>query len=509
MRNRSLAICMTVFTAMSLARIASADDIGKLVKVKTNDFRVIVGELKKEDGAELTIADLSNGHEQVVEKVDIKSVERDLNDDQAVGATNLPTVLGWKISKLQRGSEKPVVGKVARISDEVVYLNLGGANSLAIGDHLSVFRNQGEVKDPDTGKILGSERSRIAEIELTEVKPGYSKGRKTGNLEIKLQVGDEVEAQVHSFAIAVFPPVDFSGNTTEGGTALAEELTTKMVSANISVVERARLSAVLTELAIQSSALFEPETAQKVGHQIGATAVLTGKIVAGSGRFSEANMRLIDVTTGRILLAATTPLRSGAVIDGGAAAPPGVAPGRAATNSGGSGRATGGGAMSGAGRGNAKGAGPAASDGVVPYQVGNAPIDDKVVAQEEKKTNTGGGYNPHVYKLEVPVNKPKVPLLSSTISLKMVPGKKTDGMSAKISISVDYGKTFIEIAKFDQAIMSEGHRAGDWYHIPLATAGVTLNERRSLKDAAGDVDQIRVKVDGGATMNVLIASWEH
>lgn len=159
MRNRTLAICMTVITAMSLSRMAAADDIGKLVKVKTNDFRVIVGELKKEDGAELTIADLTNGHEQVVEKVDIKSVERDLNDDQAVGATNLPTVLAWKISKMQRGSEKPAVGKIARISDEVIYLNLGSTNALAVGDHLTVFRNQGEVKDPDTGKILGSERS--------------------------------------------------------------------------------------------------------------------------------------------------------------------------------------------------------------------------------------------------------------------------------------------------------------------------------------------------------------
>lgn len=506
MFNRSLTIWM-IIGSLAMGLTVRADDVGKLVKVRTNDFRVIVGELKKETATELTIADLTNGHEQVVEMADVKSVERDLNDDQAVAATNLPTVLAWKISKLQRSEEKPVVGKIAQINDGVIYINLGSGNSLAVGEHLTVFRSEGQVKDPDTGKVLGSERSRIAEIELTEVKSGYSKGKMTGDLETKLRVGDEVETQVHPFAIAVFQPVDANGNTTEGGAALAEELTTKMVSANVAVVERARLSAVLTELAIQNTALFDPETAQKVGRQIGATAVLTGKIVAGPGRFSEANMRLIDVATGRILLAATTTVRSGAVLDGGAGPAPAVAaPGGGAPATGG-GRP--GGAMSGGSRTGGRAAAASDSEGTVPFQVGNAPAEDHVVAQEEKKTTTGGGYNPHVYKLMVPVNQPKVPLLASTISLKMVPGKRIDGMSAKISISVDYGKTYIEIAKFDTAVMMEGHRAGDWYHIPLATAGVTLNQRRELKAVAGDVDEIRVKVDGGSTMNVLIASWEH
>lgn len=508
MFNRSMRVCLILIAASAMSTTAHADDIGKLVKVRTNDFRVIVGELTKETATELIIADLGNGHEQVVEMADVKSVERDLNDDQAVAATNLPTVLAWKISKLQHSSEKPVVGKIARISDEVVYINLG-SSAVAVGNHLTVFRSEGQVKDPDTGKILGSERSKIAEIELTEVKPAYSKGRKTGDFETKLQVGDEVETQVHPFAVAVFQPVDANGNTTEGGDALAEELTTKMVSAHIPVVERARLSAVLTELAIQNTALFDPATAQKVGHQIGATAVLTGRIVAGPGRLSEANMRLIDVATGRILLAATTTLRSGAVLDGGAgAAPAPAAPNKSVTASG-PGR-VGGGAMAGAGHPAARaGAASGDNEGGVPFQLGNAPQDDHVVAQEEKKTNTGGGYNPHVYKLTVPVNQPKVPLLASTISLKMIPGKRMEGMNAKVMISVDYGKTFIQIAHFDNGTIMEGHRAGDWYHIPLATAGTTLNDRRELKAADGDVAEIRVKVDGGATMTVAVASWEH
>ena len=82
---------------------------------------------------------------------------------------------------------------------------------------------------------------------------------------------------------------------------LTEQLTTSLTNKEIPVVERALLDKVLGEQFLQHSFLFDEKTAQRLGKQLGATAILTGRIV-GRG---EAHVRLIDVKSGRILLAAS------------------------------------------------------------------------------------------------------------------------------------------------------------------------------------------------------------
>src|SRR5258706_74255 len=96
-------------------------------------------------------------------------------------------------------------------------------------------------------------------------------------------------------------------NPADSGDAMAEALTTKLVNVGLAIVEPSRLTAVITEVANQNTELFDPKTAQKVGKQIGASAVLTGRIVT-SGATSEAHMRLIKVETGQIILAASARL---------------------------------------------------------------------------------------------------------------------------------------------------------------------------------------------------------
>ena len=66
---------------------------------------------------------------------------------------------------------------------------------MAVGQKVSVFRGEGDIVDPDTGEVLASERTRIAELEISEVNKNVSKTRLIGDLEIKLEVGDEVEPQ--------------------------------------------------------------------------------------------------------------------------------------------------------------------------------------------------------------------------------------------------------------------------------------------------------------------------
>jgi hypothetical protein len=94
-----------------------------------------------------------------------------------------------------------------------------------------------------------------------------------------LEIGDSVVPAVARKAIVVLPLVDAGGNETNVGRQVAEELTTTLVNRGVAVVERSILEKVLSELAIQQSSLIDPKTAQRVGKQIGAYAVLTGTVL--------------------------------------------------------------------------------------------------------------------------------------------------------------------------------------------------------------------------------------
>lgn len=291
-----------------------------LVKVNLKSGKWFVGELMKEGPGETTILDLKSGKERVFRKWEAVDLDRDISDATAIRYSDLQSVLAWKISKLAAG-RAPVEGKIAKVTTSVVYLNVGADHGVASDQTMDVFRDEGAVTDPDTGKVLARERSRIASVQIVEVKPSYSKARMVGDLEIKLAVGDEVEAAARPIRVAVFPLVDTEGNETTGGTALAEDLTTALVDKKVPVVERSLFDKAMKELVIQRTGLFDQKTAQRVGKQLGASAVLTGKVVA-RGRSATAYVRLIDVESGRVLLASS---KSVAVSAATADAKPGAA----------------------------------------------------------------------------------------------------------------------------------------------------------------------------------------
>ena len=105
------------------------------------------------------------------------------------------------------------------------------------------------------------------------------------------------------------------------GGAAADEVVTQLVkTGKYSVIERAQLAAILQEQHIGQSGLVNPATAAKVGQLLGAQLIMTGSITQFSiertqvgyrgvgGAYSKAESRLdvrvIDTTTGEILLAA-------------------------------------------------------------------------------------------------------------------------------------------------------------------------------------------------------------
>ncbi|HVA45031.1 MAG TPA: FlgO family outer membrane protein [Pirellulales bacterium] len=185
-----------------------------------------------------------------------------------------------------------------------IYLTIGTKAGAEKGQKLTVYRDEGEVKDPDSGEVLERQRAKIAQLEITEAREKFSKAKLLGNLEVQLRIGDEVETDQNGTAIAVLPPVDQDGNRTTGGEKLAEELTTALVNRGVKVVERTLLDKALAELELQQEAAFDEASARNLGKQLGARAIMTGRAVQ-TGRVLDVHVRLIKVDTGEVVLAAS------------------------------------------------------------------------------------------------------------------------------------------------------------------------------------------------------------
>jgi len=287
-----------------LAAVVVADaeqEVSILVKVVTSDKAVVVGEIGRENDTHIEVFDLKTGRAQVFRKDDLQSLRKDISEEEAIASVGLPTCLAGKIRRaLPTGGS----GAVAKVDGAVVYVSLGSKQGIDKGHELLVYRGEEELKDPVTGRVLGKERRRIARLEVLEPREDFCKARLSGDLEIGLRTGDVVEAAKSNRAIVILPLVNAEGNETDEGKQFAEELTTGLVSRAVSVVERTLLNKVLAELGLQQTAAFDAAQAQRVGRQLGAYAVLAGTLMPKK-RYAEAQIRLIRVETGEILVASS------------------------------------------------------------------------------------------------------------------------------------------------------------------------------------------------------------
>ena len=133
------------------------------------------------------------------------------------------------------------------------------------------------------------------------------------------------EAAGKKIRVAVF---DFQNNSTWSfwgdklGEAANDEFVTQLVqSGQFSVIERQKLQAILAEQGLGASGAVSPSTAPKIGKLLGVQLIFTGSITSFSikktgGSFmgvgankakaeSKLDVRMIDTTTGEILLVAT------------------------------------------------------------------------------------------------------------------------------------------------------------------------------------------------------------
>lgn len=325
--RRTLLILGIALPASAACHSAPPEDL-PLVRVSTSSGS-FVGELQNEDEKTVQLFDIASDRSVSISKTSVTGIENPISLDDAAGYVGLPAVMGRRIRLL---SERPVLtGKIARVGIQIVYLTLGETSGVTVGQKVSVFRGEEDILDPDTGKVLATERAKIAELVITEIKENVSKARLAGDLEVKLEIGDLVEPQGTRLIIAVCPLSNDDGSANPTGNSLAEELVSALVQRKNSVVERSVLGKVLAELAAQNTILFDPKSAQRLGKLTGASMVLAGKIIPEK---AEAHLRLIDVQSGEILLAVSAPVKLTAPVAA-ATASIGTSPGTQGSSSGG------------------------------------------------------------------------------------------------------------------------------------------------------------------------------
>jgi len=82
-----------------------------------------------------------------------------------------------------------ISGLVADVSGNTLILNVGSKAGVKVGDHLGVFRQGRQIKDPATGKVLKTIVTKLGDVTITEVEDTSSTGTYTGETP---KVGDAV-----------------------------------------------------------------------------------------------------------------------------------------------------------------------------------------------------------------------------------------------------------------------------------------------------------------------------
>lgn len=84
---------------------------------------------------------------------------------ESLGKANLATTgIGG------RGDASGIVGKIAKADGGALYVNVGSEAGVKEGDEFNVYRVGEQIKDPDTGEVLGANETRVGRVKITSVK---------------------------------------------------------------------------------------------------------------------------------------------------------------------------------------------------------------------------------------------------------------------------------------------------------------------------------------------------
>ncbi len=63
-----------------------------------------------------------------------------------------------------------IVGKIANVEGGTLYLNVGSEAGVKEGEEYNVFRVGKQIKDPDTGEVLGAEEMKVGRVRITAIR---------------------------------------------------------------------------------------------------------------------------------------------------------------------------------------------------------------------------------------------------------------------------------------------------------------------------------------------------
>ena len=235
--------------------------------VTVEPVRTALGELMRENQTHIELVDLKTGQLQTFAKADLKTIRKDISERTAIDTAGLPNYMAWRVKKVLPAES--VTGKVAQVDGPIVFVSLGKGSGIEEGKELTVYRGDADIKDPDSGLVIGKQRREIGRLEITDVQERLSKAKLLDKLETALKIGDIVEPTKVANAVAILPLVNPEGNETVGSRRIAEELTTGLVNRDVRVVERRLLDKVLGELGRQQGAVFDAAKSETRRQTIG------------------------------------------------------------------------------------------------------------------------------------------------------------------------------------------------------------------------------------------------
>src|SRR5258708_2813253 len=225
-----------------------------LVKATDANGKSTLGELASDEGDTLGLLDLKTGKKVNFQKFSLNDLRKGITDIEAAETIGLPEFLVWRVRRVIPSGVS--AGKISQVDASSIYASLGSSVGVEAGQELLVYRANGELKNPETGEILGTQRRLVARVTVTEAKEKVSRVKLAGDLEIELKLGDEVQLSKNPKPIAILPFVDLNGDVRAGAKKLEEDLTTGLAQGGVSIVERTFLDKVLNELGFQNTKLF-------------------------------------------------------------------------------------------------------------------------------------------------------------------------------------------------------------------------------------------------------------
>jgi len=227
----------SVATTLPVDSLKAQEKSPELISLVTSgSAKTMLGELARENQSHIELLDLKTGQLQIFSKSDVKTIRRGVAERTVIDSVGLANYMAWRIKKVLPLAS--ATGKVAQIDGAVVYVSIGSNLGVEVGDEFVVYRGVADIKDPDTGKILGQQRRKIATLHAVEVEQQLTKCKLIGDLDIPIELGDVAQPAFVANSVAVLPLVNDQGNETVTSKRIAGELTTGLVNRGVRVVER-------------------------------------------------------------------------------------------------------------------------------------------------------------------------------------------------------------------------------------------------------------------------------